>query len=631
MEEKKFDINSFIGFILMGLIFIYMLWQNQQGAEDLTEISKQEQVQEDKSTPNDSSSTLSLATTPTNESTAMDSEMEKLKKNYGDFAYAFSLPSAVEEFTLLENNVLSLKINNKGGYIEEARLKNFVNHDSLPIYLVKGGNSSFGINFTTIDNRVMNSSDLFFEPTLTQTGENQSLSMKLKVSETEYLEYLYELQPDEYMFNFSVSSNGLTPFVDFSKSLEIDWKLKTIRNSKSISYEGRYTDLHYAYEGEKKDYLGQGEDQEVVEDIDWIGYKQHFFSSILIPESAFKSVDMRSTNLVLDETIDTVFTKAYHSKIPVTVSSGEIKQKMRMYIGPTDFKTLQAYNENLDQIVPLGWGIFGWINRYLFIPLFGFLIGVMPYGFAIITMTILIKIVLSFVQYKQFLSQAKMKILKPELDAIGEKYKNNKMKAQQERLALQNKAGASPMSGCLPGLAQIPVFYALFMFFPSAFDLRQKQFLWADDLSAYDSVLDISFYIPFYGDHVSLFPILAALAIFVYMKLTTGQQMAQQPKQEGMPDMSKMMKYMIYFSPLMMLIFFNNYASGLSLYYFVSNLISIFLIIIIKNYIIDEQKVLAKIEINKRKPKKQNRFQRKMAEIMEQAEAQKQAQQKRKR
>jgi YidC/Oxa1 family membrane protein insertase len=266
----------------------------------------------------------------------------------------------------------------------------------------------------------------------------------------------------------------------------------------------------------------------------------------------------------------------------------------------------------------------------LFIPLFGFLSGFLPYGIAIIVMTVLIKLVMSFVQYKQFLSQAKMKVLKPELDAIREKHKDNKMKAQQETMALQNKAGASPLAGCLPGLIQLPVFYALFMFFPTAFALRQKSFLWADDLSSYDSIAELPFTIPMYGDHVSLFPILAAIAIFFYMKMTTGQQMASQPTQEGMPDMSKMMKYMIYFSPILMLVFFNQYASGLSLYYFISNLISIGIMLVIKNYILDEDKIHAQIQVNKTKPKKQNKFQKKMAGMMEQAEQQKQAQQKRK-
>ena len=242
----------------------------------------------------------------------------------------------------------------------------------------------------------------------------------------------------------------------------------------------------------------------------------------------------------------------------------------------------------------------------------------------------MVKILLSFVQYKQFLSQAKMKILKPELEAIQQKYKKDKMKANQEKMALQNRAGASPISGCLPGLLQIPVFYSLFMFFPIAFELRQKPFLWVEDLSSYDTIAELPFNIPFYGDHISLFPILASIAIFFYMRMTTGQNMASQPQQEGMPDMAKMMKYMIYFSPLLMLFFFNNYASGLSLYYFISNLISIGIMLVIKNYIIDEEKVLAKINVSKAKPKKQNRFQKKMAEIMEQAEKQKAAQERRK-
>ena len=284
---------------------------------------------------------------------------------------------------------------------------------------------------------------------------------------------------------------------------------------------------------------------------------------------------------------------------------------MSIYYGPTYDKILNQYDKNLEASIPFGWGIIGWINKSVFSPLYGWLTNYLSYGIAIIVMTILVKILLSFVQYKQFLTQAKMKILKPEIAEISLKYKDNAMKKQQETMALYNKAGANPMSGCIPALIQIPVFYALFMFFPTAFDLRQKSFLWADDLSSYDTVLDLPFYIPFYGDHVSLFPILASIAIFFYMKMTTGQQVAsQQPAQEGMPDMAKMMKYMIYFSPILMLIFFNNYASGLSLYYFVSNLLTIFMLVI-KNYVIDEDKIHAQIEENKQSLKNKIVFKRK--------------------
>ena len=258
-------------------------------------------------------------------------------------------------------------------------------------------------------------------------------------------------------------------------------------------------------------------------------------------------------------------------------------------------------------------------------PLFRFLSSIFPYGIAIIFMTIIVRLFLAPVLYNSYLSQAKMKILKPDVEQLNKQYKDNPMKRQQEMMSLYKKAGASPMSGCLPALLQIPVFYALFMFFPSAFDLRQKSFLWAEDLSAYDSVLELPFRIWGYGDHVSLFPILAAVSIFFYMQMTMGQQTASQPApQEGMPDMTKMMKYMMYISPLFMLIFFNNYASGLSLYYFISNILSISIMFVIKNYILDEKKIREQIQVNKAKPAKPpSRFQRKMQELMEEAEKQK--------
>jgi len=436
------------------------------------------------------------------------------------------------------------------------------------------------------------------------------------------------LKEGDYMIDFAIRSQGLSNIINSSQAINLDWKLKGFRHAKSISYENRYTDVHYDYEDGKADYTRDGEDD--IEDVSWVGYKQHFFSSVLLTDTRFKNVKVKTENLVEDETIDTVYTKSFATTIPLELQGGEINQAMDWYYGPSDFKVLDTYNRNLDELVPFGWGLFGWINRYIFMPLFGFLGGFMPYGIAIVVMTILVKILLSFVQYKQFLSQAKMKILKPELDAIREKHKDNKMKSQQETMALQTKAGASPMAGCLPALIQLPVFYALFQFFPSAFDLRQKSFLWVEDLSSYDVIANLPFNIPFYGNHVSLFPILASIAIFFYMRLTTGQNMQSQPQQEGMPDMGKMMKYMMYFSPIMMLFFFNNYASGLSLYYFISNLISIGIILVIKNFILDEDKIHAEMQEKKKKPKKQGRFQKKMADMMEQAEKQKQAQQKRK-
>ncbi|MDB4402419.1 membrane protein insertase YidC [Algibacter sp.] len=628
MEEKKLDLNSIIGFVLIFAILAYMLWQNQPTPEQIEaqEKAKQEQVEAQQKVIEQEQTLVTTAGDYAVGSGADSLQIVQLKNKLGAFAY--SAIKSTDKETVVESDLLALKFNNKGGYLSEVRLKEFVDYDSIPIFMIKDNNASFNINFGTTDSRILNTKDLPFIPSVTKNGDITIISMKLKVSESQFLEYRYELKEGDYMIDFAIRSQGLSNIINSSQAINLDWKLKGFRHAKSISYENRYTDVHYDYEDGKADYTRDGEDD--IEDVSWVGYKQHFFSSVLLTDTRFKNVKVKTENLVEDETIDTVYTKSFATTIPLELQGGEINQAMDWYYGPSDFKVLDTYNRNLDELVPFGWGLFGWINRYIFMPLFGFLGGFMPYGIAIVVMTILVKILLSFVQYKQFLSQAKMKILKPELDAIREKHKDNKMKSQQETMALQTKAGASPMAGCLPALIQLPVFYALFQFFPSAFDLRQKSFLWVEDLSSYDVIANLPFNIPFYGNHVSLFPILASIAIFFYMRLTTGQNMQSQPQQEGMPDMGKMMKYMMYFSPIMMLFFFNNYASGLSLYYFISNLISIGIILVIKNFILDEDKIHAEMQEKKKKPKKQGRFQKKMADMMEQAEKQKQAQQKRK-
>ena len=628
MEEKKLDLNSIIGFVLIFAILAYMLWQNQPTPEQIEaqEKAKQEQVEAQQKVIEQEQTLVTTAGDYAVGSGADSLQIVQLKNKLGAFAY--SAIKSTDKETVVESDLLALKFNNKGGYLSEVRLKEFVDYDSIPIFMIKDNNASFNINFGTTDSRILNTKDLPFIPSVTKNGDITIISMKLKVSESQFLEYRYELKEGDYMIDFAIRSQGLSNIINSSQAINVDCKLKGFRHAKSISYENRYTDVHYDYEDGKADYTRDGEDD--IEDVSWVGYKQHFFSSVLLTDTRFKNVKVKTENLVEDETIDTVYTKSFATTIPLELQGGEINQAMDWYYGPSDFKVLDTYNRNLDELVPFGWGLFGWINRYIFMPLFGFLGGFMPYGIAIVVMTILVKILLSFVQYKQFLSQAKMKILKPELDAIREKHKDNKMKSQQETMALQTKAGASPMAGCLPALIQLPVFYALFQFFPSAFDLRQKSFLWVEDLSSYDVIANLPFNIPFYGNHVSLFPILASIAIFFYMRLTTGQNMQSQPQQEGMPDMGKMMKYMMYFSPIMMLFFFNNYASGLSLYYFISNLISIGIILVIKNFILDEDKIHAEMQEKKKKPKKQGRFQKKMADMMEQAEKQKQAQQKRK-
>ena len=608
MEEKKFDINSIIGFILIFAILIWMLYQNKSELE-------QKQIQSAQK-----ESTITQQKTP--DKTV--SENPSLTEQSIDIV----TPEEAQEnkITALENDVLAIAVQSKGADLVEVRLKSFEDFKGEPLYLVNGDNSKLGLDFSTNSGLNYSSKRRFFTTKLSQTSDSQIITLTDSIGPGQFVQFEYELPTSGYMMKFSLRSQGLSDVVDGNKSTELTWEQKGIRQAKSISYENRYTRLTYQHEGDKISKLSQtGEDDESSSEVDWLSFRQHFFSAILIPEYSFNNVKFYSNDLVLNEDVDSLFTKKYKAVLPLTRSGGEFGESFEWYYGPTDNTILKSFDKNLERSIPFGWGIFGWINRALFIPLFGFLSGIFPFGIAIIVMTILVRLVLSPVLYKSYLSQAKMKILRPELNDINAQFKDNAMKRQQETMALYRKAGVNPMSGCVPALIQLPVFYALFMFFPTAFDLRQKSFLWADDLSSYDSIYELPFRIPFYGDHVSLFPILASIAIFFYMKMTTGQQTMAQPTQEGMPDMAKMMKIMIYISPIFMMIFFNNYASGLSLYYFVSNLITIGIMLVIKYMILDEEKIHAQIQENKKTPKAQNRFQRKMAEIMEQAEKQRNA------
>jgi YidC/Oxa1 family membrane protein insertase len=387
-----------------------------------------------------------------------------------------------------------------------------------------------------------------------------------------------------------------------------------------------YTWYYYKTDGDTT-YLSQ-DDDETEKEVSWVGYKQHFFSSILMSDTPFKSANLISEKLYKDVDKDSIFTNKFSINAPLELKSGELNYVMNWYFGPTDYTTLKSYEgTDIEEIADMGWGIFGWINKHIFRHIFNFLSGFSwNFGLIIILMTIAVRILMSPLVYKSYVSSAKMKVIRPEMEEINKKLpgKENAMKRQQETMAIQRKAGVSMMSGCIPALLQMPVFFALFKFFPSNIALRQKSFLWADDLSSYDNIFNLGFNIPFYGSHVSLFPILASVAIFFYMKMNQSQQANMQPPaQEGMPDMQKMMKMMIYFSPIMMLFFFNQYASSLSLYYFVSNLLTIGIMLVIKNYVIDEEKILAQIEENKKRPeKKKSKFRQRMDDAMKQAQVQ---------
>ena len=614
MEDNKIDINSLIGLFLLGFIFIVWLWLNPPPDQEIiiSDENIEEQIQEDK---------------------AIDTELSEIIENEIDLSnenidlFIFDSLQSNNQLKIIETDKFKISFSSKGGQIRSLELKENYNYLSKPVNLVKNGNSIFNFSFLGKNGVQYNTNDLNFDFFVQNVDDSKIILMKSNVNENTFVEYKYTID-DGYIIDFDFRSEGFKKLVNSDQPYSFEWELNAFRNSKSISYENRYTYLTYFHDNDNIDYLSiSGEDEDEEDNLNWISYKQHFFSSVLIPkeEQVFEKAIFNSEDLVNDTSIDTLFTKKFLTTIPFKYVNNEFDNSFRFYFGPNEYSTLKSYEIDLEESIDFGWGIFGFINKNIFVPLYKYLSNLFPYGIAIIFMTIIVRIALAPVLYKSYLSQAKMKILKPELNEINAKFKDNAMKRQQEMMSLYRKAGANPMSGCLPGLLQIPVFYALFMFFPSAFDLRQKSFLWADDLSAYDSIIDFGFYIPLYGDHVSLFPILAAISIFFYMKMTTGQQMASQPKpQDGMPDMAKMMKYMIYFAPIMMMVFFNNYSSGLSLYYFISNLLSIAIMFTIKNYILDEQKIRQQIQFNKSQPNKPpSRFQRRMQAIMEEAERQK--------
>jgi YidC/Oxa1 family membrane protein insertase len=618
MEEKKLDVNSLIGFGLIFVILIYMFYINQPTAEEVAAkqlADREVEVQGNQDASQNASNQTNLKELGVKDLNISDStEVAKYKSSLGAFSYT----SVVIGNSALENDFLALEVSHKGGQLVLAQNKKYNTYDSVPVYLIKDGNANFNISFTTQDNRLLQTKDLYFEPTLSSDGADEVLTLKAKISESEYLLFVYSLRADQYMVDFTVKSIGLSQLFNQAQPPSLDWQLKTIRHSKSVQYENRYTRLNYKFEEDKLDKLSDSSDdnsQEVA--VEWVSYRQHFFSTILAVSPALEKADFTSTNLIKEESKTASYTKIYKTAAPLKFTVGELDYTMNWYLGPTDVAQLAQYeSQGFEDSIPFGWGIFGWINRYVFTPAYTFLSSYFPYGIAIIVMTILVRLLMSPVTYKSYLSQAKMKVLKPEITEINDKFKDNAAKKQQETMKIYNKAGVNPMSGCVPALVQMPIFYALFMFFPTSFALRQKSFLWADDLSSYDTILELPFYIPFYGDHVSLFPILASIAIFFYMMMTTGQNMPTQP---GMPNM----KFILYLSPVMMLIFFNSYASGLSLYYFVSNLITIFIMLAIKNFILDDDKIHARIQANKENPKKEGKFQAKMREIMEKAEAQK--------
>jgi YidC/Oxa1 family membrane protein insertase len=592
MEQNKFDPLQFIGFLLISVILMFWFYDNQSNIiENQQDIAVEDVLDQ----VNDNSINLNTYEENSNE------------LNFDE--------NFVEEVITLENDNILFEISTDGADINKLLLKKFINYNDEPLFLVNNNKSVFSYNIPNGRNSIINSGDLIYTAEIIR--DKSIIKLTAEIDDKRSLELTYSLEEDSSIIDFDLKLKDFNNSLN-SDGVELIWKRDSFRNSKSIDYENRYTALSYGFEDEKDSYLSvAGTKNKNINNVNWISFREHFFSSILILDNQSNDVEISSEDLASNETLNNIYTKRFSANVPLELTSNNTLS-YSMYFGPTDYELLKDYNLNLENSVPIGWGIFGWLNRFVFFPLFSFLTNYFSYGIAIIIMTIIVKIAISPLTYKSYLSQIKMKILKPELQVINEKFKDDPMKKQQETMNLYTKSGANPMSGCLPALLQMPLFFALFTFFPVAFSLRQKSFLWADDLSSYDSILELGFYIPLYGDHVSLFPILASIAIFFYTKMTTGDQMMSASQTGGVN-----MKLIMYMMPLMMLFFFNNYASGLSLYYFISNVLTIILMLIIKNFIIDDNKILTEIEENKKKPVKVGGFRARLQKALEEAEKQK--------
>ena len=601
MEEKGIDKNAIIGFVLIFAIMIGWFYISQPTPEEI----EAKRVLAAQSDTEEVIAETEPVLTPIAESTSAELPVSN-ERSY--------------EPVSLETEHFTLEFSRVGGQLKNITLKDYTNHQEQPIQILQPEFSDLNLKLVTAQGLNLNTNELYFEPEVTKEEDRTRVTLRSEVADGAFLEFKYQVLNDSYLVDFDINTTQLSAYLSSQPAI-LSWNYTAPRNDQSIQYENRYTRLTYRLgDGSIKKLSATSElDEEEESDLSWISFRHHFFSAILGSKSKFSKAELVSENLVQEESKTASHTKRYQASVELESLSRGATESMYFYFGPTDSKTFANYSEyELIESIPFGWGIFGTINRYIFNPFFNFLAGFMPFGIAIIVMTFVVRIALSPVTYKSYVSQAKMKVIQPEVKEINEKFANNAMKKQQETMKLYNLAGVNPMSGCVPALLQLPIFYALFSFFPTSFILRQKSFLWVEDLSSYDTIVDLPFTIPLYGDHISLFPILASVAIFFYMQMTTGQTMQMQ-QQPGMPNM----KFIMYLSPVMMLFFFNNYASGLSLYYFISNLLTIVIMLVIKNYIIDENRIHLQVQANKQKPKKESKFQRRMREMMEQAEQQK--------
>ena len=528
---------------------------------------------------------------------------------YGAFA---SSAEGENEFITLENNMLELRISLKGGRIYSARLKNYKTSGGNPLVLFDGDSTVFGFNFFTVDNKAVETNNLFFKPVSSKrnyvvTSEPQEVSLRLYTDAGGYIQYDYSLAPDKYMVDFNVSFKSLGGVVASNlSSLSIDWRMNILQKEKGRQSEISYTTIKYRHYQDEVDGFRERSNRELEEAdiptrLSWVAYKDQFFSAVLINNDFFQNGTITSTRVVEPSKYTKYFTSELG--IPFNASSPE-PVSMSFYLGPNHFTTLRKTGNELEQLVTLGRNITRWINQFVIIPIFNWLNRhIANYGIIILILTLIIKVVLFPLTYRSYKSQAKMQVLKPLVDELGKKFpkKEDAMKKQQATMDLYKRAGVNPMGGCLPLLLQMPILFAMFKFFPASIELRQQSFLWATDLSTYDSILTLPFTIPMYGNHVSLFTLLMTVSTILTMKMTGSSPGQDQPG----------MKMMTYMMPVMFMFILNNFSAALTYYYFLANILTFAQNMISKRFI-NAEAVLSTLEENKKKPARKSKWQQRL-------------------
>ncbi len=595
------DRNTLIGFVLIGALLIAMFAINSKNR--LAYEAEQKRI------------TDSIAAMkPKTDTAALQSDLAKVDSiKLNDNKTSFQTPDQHEQKVILENDVLKITFTNKGAQPELVELKKFKKYDGSPVYIQKGEFNKINYRFNTEQNRSAEIKDLIFgcNPLVTNVDQSKTLNFIAADSMGRKITHSYTIRPDDYMVDFKIDIAGADKLFT-QNAINFQWQTEVENIEKDHAYE--LTQTHICFlENNKYDfeYTGSNSNKTFSNDINWIGVKQQFFINALVTNSKFTNV---STNWVIpaDSSNHYLTQVATTGQLKFAGISSNQSVPLKLYYGPSDYNILKKYNNQMENIVPLGSGIFSfvkYINRYFLLPAFDFLQNqIASMGIVIFLLTLLIRLITSPILYKSYLSGAKMKVLKPEVDALREKYKDDQQTFGMEQMKLWRSAGVSPLGGCLPALLQIPIFMSLYYFFQSNIGLRGKEFLWAHDLAAYDSIAKIPFTIPFYGDHVSLFTLTAVLTSLIISLYSMN----------NMQDNSNpMMKYMPYIFPVMLLGVFNKLPSALTWYYTVSNTITLILQIIIQKYIIDHDKIMAQITENRKRPVKKSKMQERIDAMQE--------------